>query len=62
MVVRPNLSANFPATRLPTPPMPITIKAAKLAQVGLIPLASKLASKKIGIQAHMAYSSHIWPR
>ena len=60
--VRPKRSASFPATTLAGAPLPITRKAATAAQAGAIPCCWKLANKNNGIQVHMAYSSHIWPR
>src|SRR5258708_4432135 len=54
-VVRPKRSASLPASRLPRPPTPMTAKAARLAQVVLRFDSAKLAIRKAGIQAHMAY-------
>ena len=62
IVVRPNWSAHLPANKLPIPPIAMTANAAPLAHAGPTPEISKLAKKKTEIHAHIAYSSHIWPK
>ncbi len=53
-MVRPKRSASCPASRLPIPPMAITANPARLAIRLSTPTSLKLASRKTGIQAHIA--------
>ena len=62
-VVRPSRSASAPAATQPRAPAATTRKAMALEAAGpALPLAARLAARKIGTQVHMAYSSHMCPR
>ncbi len=62
-VVRPRRSASAPARMQPSPPEATTANAARLAvPASVAPVRASEAARNTGIQLHIAYSSHMWPR
>src|ERR1043165_3740289 len=61
-IVRPTRSAMAPATTQPIAPQPITRNDPTSANIGSLLPTARLARIMNGIQVHIAYNSHIWPR
>ena len=62
--VRPHRSPSRPPTQQPTAPAPMTTKVASAAPVRTLssPPSARVSAKNAANQAHMAYSSHMWPK
>src|SRR5215471_5760052 len=60
--VLPIRSAIKPANTHPTAPEPMTTKDPTSANAALLLRAARLARIMKGIQVHIAYSSHMWPK